>query len=726
MMMIILYFKNGLFHQLSVITLTSNMSVVCHFCGKGFQNNSSLKIHLKYHEHDPVHCDDCGKNIKNEVTLKIHSYQCGTVKCEVCSQELSKKNLERHMQTKHKASEEVKCSKCPFTARRADNLKKHIDTVHKDKDLLHCSDCDFTTSTSKMLSNHNRKHKVNYRCNVCGKQFTRSEYLKSHQMKCEKKKEESSCEHCGKTFSKTANMKRHMQSAHKTIKSDLGIFKLDGDLTTKKNSNPSTCDICGKDFKYLNKLKRHMPTHNAKSNSRTNTNKVKPMSDLKKSQKSVVINDTAHRINQSILSTMDDGSPGFRCKVYSRVKKAHSEFQEKNTVEVTEDDIFSWSEDLNLSDIKVKRQMSLLRKKGVKLPRNIRHKLKAKKTFAKDLMKKEDIKIVNKKGKEVLRDLVHTTDIQAYTERLAEKRNIDLSDPSTNVIIEKDDGKKAFKLIVNITSKRNTKQVRKDSGAYKSHIVACIYTCPETYENLKIILEKINYSQLKIEHKIICDLKLSNIFCGISSNSSKHPCFLGECYKLPDGSWAKGKHRTIASLNSDNCDWITETNSSKDKLKNYNNSEYIPLVNTHMQSQVVKDLVLIPTLHTVVLGPVNKLMKEVGKYVCLDDIDRQFNIHRDEYHGMTYQGRACRKLMKKSDILAEILKKENIDLTDFTDTMRELEHVDKLCNRELLDPNYRTIISKFEQAWLKIHKNFGVSIPNKGLSIKTLLQIWPF
>jgi hypothetical protein len=174
---------------------------------------------------------------------------------------------------------------------------------------------------------------------------------------------------------------------------------------------------------------------------------------------------------------------------------------------------------------------------------------------------------VNNNGKQVTRCLVHTVDIQSYIERLAEKGTIDLSDPANKVIIDIDDGKKSLKLFVNIISKGDIKEVRKNSGPHKSHLIACIYKFPETHANLMTILNKINNFSFQIKHKIIGNLKLANILCGISTNLGKHPCFISECFKLEDGSWKKGDYRTIESLNSYHCSWKTETNSNKHKVK---------------------------------------------------------------------------------------------------------------------------------------------------------------
>jgi hypothetical protein len=697
-------------------SMPSIMFLVCNHCGKKFNKDWHLKQHMKYHDQANVSCDKCRKSFQNLAIFNIHLHHCGTINCEVCQETLSKKSLNRHMQTKHKGSEDVKCSHCTYTTARKDSMNRHIKNTHEQRDLLKCPQCEFTCTGSDILNNHKRKHNGILSCKLCGKTFSRTDNLSTHVKKCEMKRKKLCCESCAKTFTKSTNLTRHIENVHNTITSDLGVFKLDMNCTIKKTLLNSICDVCGKDFKFPNKLKRHMQIHtNMKSTNKSNNKVQKSYGDLHKSQKNVIIKNTADQISSNIGSLISKGnaSPSFRTKVMSRIKGSYDELNERQTSEITEEKVFTLSEELGLSDRKIIRKLSIMKELGVKVPKYVGHKLKDKKTFANDLMTREDVTIVNKNGKIVKQNLVHTTDIQAYIERLADKRDINLSDPENEVIIEMDDGKKSLKIIVNIINKSNIKEVRKDSGPYRSHIVACIFTCPESHGNLLTILDKINYFNLKIKHNIICDLKLANILCGISSSSGRHPCFIGECHKLVDGTWRKANFRTIDSLNQDNCKWKLETNSNKAKVKNYNNSENVPLLNTHMSSRVIKDILLIPTLHTIVLGPVNKLMKHIGNYISLDDLDNKLTIHRDEYHGMTYQGRACRKIMNNVDTISDMLGTVDSELKLITNTLRELKKVDTLCNSTLLDPNYRNIIEGFTESWKQIHKIYKISIPNK-------------
>ena len=48
-----------------------------------------------------------------------------------------------------------------------------------------------------------------------------------------------------------------------------------------------------------------------------------------------------------------------------------------------------------------------------------------------------------------------------------------------------------------------------------------------------------------------------------------------------------------------------------------------------------------------------------------------------------------------------------------TDTLKNLHEIDRLCNSQNLNPNYKAIIEKFTKSWLKLKEFHGTSVPNK-------------
>ena len=80
-------------------------------------------------------------------------------------------------------------------------------------------------------------------------------------------------------------------------------------------------------------------------------------------------------------------------------------------------------------------------------------------------------------------------------------------------------------------------------------ILAIVANVPESYHNIKILINLTNING--IEYMLLQDLKLTNIIIGITSHSSKYPCPYGECYKDNiSKEWYKGTERTIKNLRS--------------------------------------------------------------------------------------------------------------------------------------------------------------------------------
>ena len=62
-----------------------------------------------------------------------------------------------------------------------------------------------------------------------------------------------------------------------------------------------------------------------------------------------------------------------------------------------------------------------------------------------------------------------------------------------------------------------------ESGVKHLLLLAIVEGIPETYANVKTILDKLNL-QSKFEFKLTSDLKLDMIILGLMSNSSSYPC----------------------------------------------------------------------------------------------------------------------------------------------------------------------------------------------------------
>ena len=77
--------------------------------------------------------------------------------------------------------------------------------------------------------------------------------------------------------------------------------------------------------------------------------------------------------------------------------------------------------------------------------------------------------------------------------------------------------------------------------------------------------------------------------------------------------------------------WLVECLVKFHKYKNCANE---CLLNRHVHSEIISDIFYIPVLHTIKLGPVNKIYKELSTKVDLKDFEVSHSIYRDDYHGV--------------------------------------------------------------------------------------------
>ena len=97
----------------------------------------------------------------------------------------------------------------------------------------------------------------------------------------------------------------------------------------------------------------------------------------------------------------------------------------------------------------------------------------------------------------------------------------------------------------------------KDFGVRKVFILAIVAKAPETYRNMRVIIQKTQLNKLD-NFRLVADLKLLNIILGFGTHSSKVPCPYGQCFKNKDGTWYKGCNRTLQTILENFTKWIED------------------------------------------------------------------------------------------------------------------------------------------------------------------------
>lgn len=182
----------------------------CDKCDARFENESSLKRHMKIVDHDAIKkicfvCANCDKVFKTRKELNMH-----------------KKKLNHNQESEEiDLSKKFKCSEsdCNFATSRMDSLLRHQRLVHG----LYRKNF---KAISKTLADGG-----NWTCSKCGKTFTSDSDIRSHVIQCK----EIECEFCHKTFKLRHHLKCHMD---------------------KKHSN-YICKICKRGFENILLLREH-------------------------------------------------------------------------------------------------------------------------------------------------------------------------------------------------------------------------------------------------------------------------------------------------------------------------------------------------------------------------------------------------------------------------------------------------------------------------------------
>ncbi|CAB3372854.1 Hypothetical predicted protein [Cloeon dipterum] len=166
---------------------------LCENCGKGFRNKALLKDHIirKYIATNPEEfefpCEECGKTFPTGYSLKAHlrnkRAQTVRVQCEICSQEVLKKNWPTHF-ARHNQDERFKCLICNQTFASNAQLKQHS-SVHSSSKFP-CEFCGTTFNRKSNLTLHRKIHTEpealahQVKCDICNYQSNDRYYMMHH------------------------------------------------------------------------------------------------------------------------------------------------------------------------------------------------------------------------------------------------------------------------------------------------------------------------------------------------------------------------------------------------------------------------------------------------------------------------------------------------------------------------------------------------------------------
>ena len=181
---------------------------------------------------------------------------------------------------------------------------------------------------------------------------------------------------------------------------------------------------------------------------------------------------------------------------------------------------------------------------------------------------------------------------------------------------------------------------------------------------------------------------------------SRHGCYICKGLKGADGVWVKGDLRHLEDLIADFTLWEEES-GLRQQLKDYNNVQHVPLLQTPTVKLLDNDhsdtltltLTPPPPLHVIKLGPVNHLWKGLSKQHNMEQIEGILRLTKSDKQKKAFQGPECDIILRNLDFIESSLPER---LHTFVDALRQVALVYQVSTANTVVSNHKEIMQTFK------------------------------